>query len=320
MADMTNASFPGSVAPTFVFSMSTDVFSENGKYYVVQQRPGADRTQVDKMTPPLESHEIEDADRKDDVVYMWIIGNTLNGPKFWAKKAISDKYEAFTKHTQIVNDVSCSESLHSLPGLSKDTCITNVLYAGELCVYAKVNARQPEFTFASGTYMSERDTPSDDEIDLVKSVMMSGWREGDNPMKVQYVDSKTTFLKQTPHLLDRLLDSNAVDVFEFDTLKDAKAVSFSEITLVKLNARIEMALRSKYPDMADPIIKERDALVALISSAKKVSHENQASVASSQAQVNQSAYKPKRFSVGGTRRTKKLRFRTKKNKRQNKRR
>jgi hypothetical protein len=187
-------------------------------------------------------------------------------------------------------------------------------------VYAKVNARQPEFTFASGTYMSERDTPSDDEIDLVKSVMMSGWREGDNPMKVQYVDSKNTFLKQTPHLLDRLLDSNAVDVFEFDTLKDAKAVSFSEITLVKLNARIEMALRSKYPDMADPIIKERDALVALISSAKKVSHENQASVSSAQAQVNPVAYKPKRFSVGGTRRTKKLRFRTKKNKRQNKRR
>ncbi len=253
------------------------VVRHNGKFYTIRNPAVSERLISDRF------------DNLEDGVYCWVVLIIDSIPRLFLKQTKS-QYELSTKHLNIVFEAGeltkCGSEIESVL----------LLYAGEL----KLTPTTTEVNFMSGTFMQNyMDDMSPgrkiEEADVRQIFDNFNLRKG---VTLSFADK--TFIDATynARFMKSTLCSSA-QVFEFDTLANARAFNSVDNEIIKNQVRMEMFKSGPMYDTAAATVQTLERLKESPSLSKEDC-----------ARIFETA-------VGGTR---KLRSRSKKNKSKNARR
>ena len=223
-----------------------------GKFYLFKYKPDLSTNVLDKISPILQNDELAvyAGDTTKPIVYTWIIGlfeeipqtkrrryeTEKSGPPvvLYAREA-KDRLELLSKHMVIDYEVNCNNPVRNED--FANPCINEVLYAGEMKVdYSDETNITGVFNTLSGTYMADK-TLGPGEMDTIQSMLtnLTG-------IPLKFIGNETTMIVDIPNL-KVLYDSNAVDIYKFDTKKDVTDLRDLPMQITRLQQSIDQRAR-----------------------------------------------------------------------------
>lgn len=169
------------------------------KFYIFKYKDNLDRTEFDKQNP-LYLNEIPNSKPK---IFSWILGkNKADKWVFYAREA-KDILELFSKHIALLMDVDCNSQTKYY---NDDNCINTIEYAGEM------RTGPSEYNVLSGTYMKSKRMNTSDELTTLLNRITG--------LDLVASKIKKSIIVNEPNL-KQIYNWNIVDIYQFDTKKDA---------------------------------------------------------------------------------------------------